>query len=89
MSDKDKWYDIWEDGDKPDADQGIVLQDAALRSRKYNLDKRIYIVRGYDMFVVHADDIQVVKNGDGTRAISIKNGRMVKYGEDGKRQADT
>lgn len=87
MSEK-SWYDIWEESDKPDVDQGIVLQDAALRGRKYNLDKRIYIVRGYDTFVVHADDIQVVKNADGTRAITVKNGRMVKYDEAGKRSID-
>lgn len=83
-NDKD-FYDIWEEADKPEQDQKIVLDDARLKSRKYALDKRIYIVRGYETFVFHADDIQMVKNDDGSRSVNAKNGKLVRYDESGKR----
>lgn len=83
-SDKD-FYDIWEEKDKPEADQKIVLDEARLKSRKYALDKRIYIVRGYETFVFHADDIQMSRADDGSREVHAKNGKLVKYDENGKR----
>lgn len=85
--DKD-FYDIWQEDDKPLDDQKIALDAARLKSKKYNLDNRIYVVRGYDIFVVHSTDVEMVRNEDGSRNIKIANGRMVKYTEDGKRLTD-
>lgn len=86
-TDKD-FYDLWDEQDKPEDDQKIALDAAKIKSKKFNLDRRIYIVRGYDMFVVHADDVVMGRNADGSRNIEIKNSRMIKYTEDGQRLAD-
>lgn len=87
MDDK-KFYDILNEEDRPVDDQHLVLDSAKIKAKRYNLDNRIYIVRGYEMFVVHSDDIKVTKNVDGSRKILVESGKMVKYTEDGKRQAD-
>ena len=79
---------LWQEDDKPEADQALVVDSARLKAKKYSLDNRIYIVRGYETFVVHSTDIQVVKNADGTREVHAKNAKMVKYGEDGARVVD-
>lgn len=86
MSGSDRsFYDMWAEEDRPEDDQQIALEAAKIKAKKYNLDSRIYIVRGYDMFCVHSSDIQMVKNPDGTRKITANNSRMIKYTEDGKR----
>lgn len=89
MSDEDKkFYDIWAEEDRPVDDQRLALDAARLKSKKYNLDNRIYIVRGYDIFVVHSNDVGMEKGADGLRTITIRSSRMVKYAEDGSRQTD-
>jgi len=91
MSEDKDFYDIWEDQDKPLDDQKVALEAARYKSKRYQLDNRVYIVRGYDMFVVHSDDIDMVRRKEGeitVRDISIKKATMIKYTEDGQRQAD-
>lgn len=85
MSGDKDFYDIWEEADKPEVDQRPVIDEARLKSRKYALDKRIYIVRGYETFVFHADDIKMVKNADGSRSLSGEKGKLVRYDENGNR----
>lgn len=83
------FYDMWQDEDKPAEDQDLALEAAKLKARKYNLDNRIYIVKGFDIFVVHSKDVKMERNAaEGTRNISIGNARMIKYTEDGKRVED-
>lgn len=83
------FYDCWADEDKPEDDQHIALEAAKLKARKYNLDSRIYIVKGYDVFCVHSKDVKMERNAsEGTRNITIGNARMIKYTEDGKRVED-
>ena len=83
-----EFYDLWEEEDKPIDDQKIALEASRIKSKRYNLDNRIYIVRGYDVFVVHSDDIDVGKPTDGKRTIIAKDARMIKYTEDGRRITD-
>lgn len=83
-----EFYDIWQDDDKPLDDQKLALEFAKLKSKRYSLDNRVYIVKGCDVFVVHSNDIGMDRGADGLRNITIKNGRMVKYTEDGERQTD-
>lgn len=83
-----EFYDLWEEEDKPIDDQRLAIEASRLKSKRYNLDNRIYIVRGYDVFVVHSDDIDVGKPEDGKRTIHIKDARMIKYTEDGRRLVD-
>ena len=88
MSGEKDFYDLWEEEDRPEDDQILALEAAKLKAKRYNLDNRIYIVRGFDMFVVHSSDVGMQKSADGSRNISIKNARMIKYTEDGKRITD-
>lgn len=85
MSEDRSFYDLWAEEDKPEDDQRLVIEAAKLKAKKYSLDNRIYIVRGYEIFCVHSSDIQMKKMPDGTRQITANNSRMIKYTEDGKR----
>ena len=57
---------------------------ARLQISKYPQANQIYIIRGKDLFVVTAPDIQMGSAGASGRSISIKNAKMVRYTEDGK-----
>lgn len=79
MNDKN-FYDMWDQDDKPvSKEQAAVVIDAKKLAETFKEDRKVYIVRGTDMFVVHSSDIKVVKNEDGSRRIVVENGSMVKY----------
>lgn len=95
MDDKN-WYDLWDNVDKPvDITEMQSLEIARLRSQlEANSQKieKVYIVRGYEIFVCHQGQVNMTKQKaeDGTilRDIDIKGARVVKYGKDGMRRSD-
>ena len=88
MSDKE-FYDMWAEEDLPVDDQKIALEAARIRGKKYNLDNRVYIVRGYDLFVCHSNDIKMDRpDAEGKRNFTVKDARMIKYTQDGRRETD-
>lgn len=57
------------------------LDLARIRARNYQDDKKIYIVRGKDLFVIESNEIKIELKGD-LRNIQIVNARMQKYPTD-------
>jgi hypothetical protein len=54
------------------------LDLARTRARNYENEKKIYIVRGKDLFVVNSNEISVTRKGT-LRNISVINAQMLKY----------
>ena len=83
-----KFYDIWEQEDQPyDSGQGKVLEHSAELSKAYPINKKVYIVRGYETFVVNSNDIDVsLDSNTGLRNITIKGAKMVKYTASGEKK---
>lgn len=72
-------FDHLGEKDKPQNPETTPLEVAKDLSKRYPLDKKIYIVRGDQLFVVHSKDVVVKLLDNGQRNITIKNAQMVKY----------
>lgn len=61
-----------------------LLGIAKEQSKNFPLDKKLYLVRGQDLFVIESNDILVEPPINGERTITIRKAKMVKYTNDGR-----
>ena len=96
MSSDYEFYSTFEDIDLPADNMQkqvvAVAKKQAETESNAELPEKIYIVKGYNIFVCHKAQIEIKKKmnqfGEITRDIEIKDARMVTYGKDGLRKTD-
>jgi hypothetical protein len=96
LNDND-FYSIWNEEDKPiDQVEKQSLEIARLRAElevKSKMPEKVYIVKGYNIFVCHKSQVDVDKRVDKEtqsvlRDITIKDARVVVYGPEGLKKLD-